>query len=280
VGGQADLSAKLIRTIGDPHRRFAEDHLRMLRAVRFAARFGFDIHAGTLKAIQERASSLGEISAERIWMELELILSSPTRTAGWALLRKTGLRGHVSKNWPEVQDRDGVAATRLAEMQDGEWDVALPLAAVLCDWETAVVSAVCRDLRLSNRSTKAVAWLLRSRRMASNVSTLELADVKQLMAGAHWPELLELARIDGLARGIGSANYDELARRALAVPGDRVAPQPLLGGDNLTASGVSPGPRLGKILDAVYRAQLNETVVNQAEALALAQRMLAEDEQA
>ncbi len=274
VDGRADLESGIIRTIGDPYERFSEDHLRMLRAVRFAARLGFQIEQDTFRAIERLAECLPSISPERVWQELEQILTSPSRATGWSLLVETGLGDHLAAGWRFDERAQAPIRGRLERLSDSVIEAPLALAAVVCDRSPEEIARVCRGLRLSNRRSKAVVWLTRSLRMVTDERSLELADLKLLMAEADWPCLLELLRIDLLARDADIKVYDEVRRRASAIAADDVAPPPLLSGDNLGAMGMPPGPQFGEILSAIYRAQLNEEITNRDQAAAMARELM------
>jgi poly(A) polymerase len=274
VGGRADLNARIIRTIGDPDRRFAEDHLRMLRAVRFAARLGFTIEPGTLEAIKRSAPHLRAISPERIWQELEAILTAPTRAVGWRILVETGLRHHLAPGWVSTPDEDEMTRRRIEALPPYPIDAPLGLAALLCPRPRGEASKICRALRLSNRQAKAALWLVDSLPTARNEGSLELADLKTLMAQEDWPELLELLRADLPATGSDRRPYERLTTRAVSVPSEKIAPRPLLGGDALGAMGMPQGRRFGQILETVYRAQLNEQIVTRMDAIELGRRLM------
>jgi len=274
VNGRTDIEAKIVRTIGDPDERFAEDHLRMLRAVRFAARLGFTIEPKTAQSIQRFADQLNTISPERVWMELELILAMPSRSRGWQLLMDTGLRAHLSTAWPLSPTADQAIIERLAALPAKPVAVSLALAVALQNLDINAVAAVCRSLRLSNRLSKAVEWLLASLPVVRSEPDLDLAGLKILMAEQPWPELCELLRVDLTATGTPTASYDRIMARAGAIAEGHIAPPPLLDGDQLAALGVEPGPRMGEILNAVYREQLNERIGTPEEAEAFARRMM------
>ena len=274
VAGQVDLAARVIRTIGDPHRRFGEDHLRMLRAVRFAARLGFTIEPPTMEAIVRLAKQLETISAERIWQELEQILISPTRAVGWALLAQTGLGDHLAQTWTRLPEEDEGILRRLRALASEPIDPSLALAVVLGDRTSPQAVKICRGLRLSNRMVKSVSWLLGSLPAVRQGDSLELADLKLLMANENWGCLLELLRVDPAGSGQSPAGYQRLAQRAATIASKDVAPPPYLDGDDLHALGVPPGPRYGEVLEAVYRAQLNEEITDRSQARAIARRLL------
>lgn len=273
VGGQADLQAQVIRTIGNPEKRFAEDHLRLLRAVRLSARLNFTIEPLTAAAISRLAPNLHSISPERVWMELEQILREPTRSEGWRLLVALGLRDHLSPDWPANAEADALATRRLNALPRVMIEAGLALAASLPDDAASRIEAMCRSLRLSNHLTDQVLWLKQNLVAAHRASSLELADFKQLRASQHWSLLLELLRADLVARG-GDIRAYELARtRGESLSRESVAPAPLITGDDLLALGITAGPELGEILSTVYRAQLNETITSREQGIALARQI-------
>ncbi|RME37512.1 MAG: CCA tRNA nucleotidyltransferase [Planctomycetota bacterium] len=273
VGGRADLQAGVIRTIGDPRERFAEDHLRMLRAVRFAARLGFHIEHRTWRAIEQLASHLARISAERIWMELALILTDPSRARGWELILDSGLRRYLAEPWTLQEGERETGVRRLAALPPRPVSEPLGLSAALGIRPTRETEAVARALRLSNELRRDTSWLVRSLPRALEPASLELADLKELRAHPRWDDLLELTRAELEARGTATGAYEELRRRAGEIPADRLCPPPLLTGDDLCAMGWKPGPALGEVLRALYRAQLNETIRTREEAVRLAESL-------
>ena len=271
VGGRADLEAKVIRTIGDPDARFLEDHLRMLRAVRFASRLGFEIETATMRAIQLLPHRLQDISAERIWMELELILADSNRTRGWSLLVETGLRDHLCARWPTNAVHDAAIAIRLNAIPEVA-PATLGLAAVLADKDLDAVSRTCRRLKMKNHDAEATRWLIRSLPALHDESSLELADLKMLMAKPIWPALLNLFRGDLVAKGLPIDRHSRLSLRAGAI--DEWAPTPFVAGDDLISMGMQPGPLMGQLLQNLYRRQLNETIRGKHEAMVAAQKEL------
>jgi len=274
VGGRADLAAGIVRCIGDPERRFSEDHLRMLRAVRFAARFGFSIHHATFDAIRNQAAALSRISPERIRMELELILAHPSRADGWQRLVTTTLHHHITGgavSWDTAQaQRTGRICAALPP------DVPLPaaIAALFAHLSPARTNQVCRLLRFSNEMCDAVeqtlSWTVR---LVTEWPT-ELADLKTLRASAQYTSIKALAGAMIDADGARRAPLDDVIRDAERIDDDRIAPPPLIRGDDLLSLGVAPGPTMGKILTCVYRAQLNEQVHDRSEAITLARSLI------
>lgn len=269
VGGCNDLKKQIVRTIGDPDQRFGEDHLRMLRAVRFCARLGFEMAPSTLDAIKRLGSHLRAISPERIWREVEEILVDPHRARGWRLLVETELSRHLVDGWPQI-DSDVLVERRLTALPQANIDPALGLAAIWRGAALKEVDGVSEAMRLSNRLAKRVAWLVSTLDAARDESVLELADIKRMMANPSWDELVMFLRADLMATGAGHAPVERLCLRASRIAAEDVAPAALITGDDLRAMGMQPGRRMGILLDAIYRAQLNEEIQTREEAVALA----------
>jgi poly(A) polymerase len=271
VDGQADLQRRIIRAIGNPRLRLSEDKLRMLRAVRFAATFDFEIEADTLRAIQEMAGEINTVSAERIGMEIRRMLLDPRRAVALCLLRETNLLAHVLS---EIADLPAdVWQQMIARVEQlREPTLPLALAAVLLVAEDADISEVGRRLRYTNKELDRATWL-----------------VNNLMTVAHapsvpWPKLQRLLVHDGAAELIALLeSITELqdpalafCRERLAWPAERLNPKPLLDGGDLIRHGLPPGPEFSALLEQVRDAQLNGLVATRDEALALVDRLRAE----
>ncbi|MCC7292130.1 MAG: CCA tRNA nucleotidyltransferase [Phycisphaerales bacterium] len=274
VGGRADLEARIIRTIGDPARRFAEDHLRMLRAVRFAVALDFELDPGTLLAIRKLAAKLRGISAERIWMELERMLTPPGRARAWRLLRETGLAPHLVEEWRPPTDESDRIEVRLAALPTGDISAALAAASLVCERSAEQVRRFCLNLRLSNDLTDAVAWLVAQRADVLTPVADELAQRRIWRAHPLCMDLLELARTECMTQRRSLERWQEVSAAIQALDPVNATPPPLLTGDDLTAAGYAPGPAFGRVLSAVYRAQLNETIRTPNDAMLLAREML------
>jgi len=275
VGGQEDLRAGVLRTIGDPEQRFAEDHLRLLRAVRFAARLGFTIEPRTLAAVRHLAPKLRAVSAERVWIELEAILTHANRLSGWRWMVETGLYGHVADGLfgsPGDAERAAIEA-RLRSLPAGPIEGSLALASLLVGRSEQQVAQIALALRLSNRLRESVRFLVAGLVRAQAAATLELADVKLLMADDDWPRLVELMDAERAAGAPDAPAYQRLSERAAEIVPHTVAPPPLLDGHVLTEVGMKPGRAMGEVLEAVYRAQLNERITTRDEALVLARQL-------
>jgi putative nucleotidyltransferase with HDIG domain len=306
VGGRADLAGRTIRTIGDPAARFAEDRLRMLRAVRQAAELGFEIAPETLEAIGRLREGLRSVSAERIRDELGRVLTGAAPARGLALLRDTGLLPVVL---PEVAAEVGVPQpvefhpegdvfehTRLAVGHLRQPSVTLAWATLLHDvgkpqtFEradrirfnrhdevgAALARGVMERLRFSRREVDRVVWLVGRHMIFKDLPQMREARLRRLLADEAFPDLLELHRADCLASH-GDLSAYEWARAQMA----RLAQEPpvrarLVTGHDLLALGLAPGPRLGEILRAVEDAQLEGRVRTREEALDLARALAGE----
>ena len=306
VGGQADLEARVIRAIGDPRARFAEDHLRMLRAVRFVAELDFLLEPATADAVRDLAPRIASVSGERVREELARLLTAPMpgRRRGLDAAADLGL---LAVLLPEVEALRGVAQgptvhpegdvfthTLLAVEKLREPTFELALAALLHDvgkreafkvrdgrmtfygherLGEAAARAVCGRLRTSALVARRVAFLVRQHMKLMHAGQMREARLKRLMADEAFEELAELWRADCLASGGTAEPYDDLMRRYRALGREEVRPAPLLTGDDLIADGLAPGPAFRDILDAVYDAQLEGRATSRQEALALARRI-------
>jgi poly(A) polymerase len=305
VGGQADLAARLIRTIGDPATRFGEDRLRMLRAVRLAAELGFAIDEEVTAAARRFARRIAEVSPERIRDELILMVTGPDPARALGLLRDTGLLAVVL---PEVEAEAGVPQppefhpegdvfehTRLALGQLRAPSVALAMATLLHDVGkpptlvradrirfsghdevgAAIARSVMQRLRFPRRDTDRVVELVGRHMVFNDVMKMREAKLRRLVADEMFPELLELHRAD-CAASHGDLSTHRWVRDFLdRLAGEPPVPPRLITGDDVVALGVAPGPRVGWVLRAVENAHLEGQVRTREEALALA-RTLAE----
>lgn len=269
VGGQADLNARVLRAIGTAGDRFAEDKLRLLRAVRFAATLDFDLEQATAAAVRLMAPQISVVSAERITQELKKMLTSPERTRAMQLVTDTGLLRPIL---PEIDhfDAKSPAAQTLARLEAPSFESAL--AAVLTAVDTpAAVREICRRLKLSNKETEATAWLLEHIDALKNATSLPSSDLKRLLVHPRSPELIALVR----ARDADSDETDAKFCAAFLrdTPSDVLNPLPLLTGDQLIEAGLTPGPQFKQLLETIRDAQLNGEITTPAQALAAAKRL-------
>lgn len=280
VDGRADLERRLIRAIGEPRHRFAEDKLRMLRAVRFTAVYDFVLDEATREAICEMAAQVTVVSAERIAAELTLMLASPRRSQAMELLAEVGLLAIIL---PEVATTGDCWLWTLAVLRALERpSVALGLAALLHRYVGAGgAEQIARRLKLSNQDTKRASWLVE--RQSALVGAVELpwSRWQRLLVAEGARELIDLhAAIAQIPQELGPdelrASAVDLAecRRRFALPSGELDPTPLLTGDDLIRHGVPRGRIYQKLLDAARDAQLDGLIHSREEALTLVDRLL------
>ena len=308
VGGREDLEAGIIRAIGDPAARFGEDKLRMVRAVRFAARFGYAIEPATLKAIQKLAPEIDQISMERLRDELTKILTEGAARRGFELLDQTGLLIYLL---PEIAKMKGVeqppqfhpegdvwihTLMMIGGLPAGSsptlaWGVLLhdvgkpptfappagPNGRIRFDRHVEVgvkmAEQICRRFRFSNEDTEQILALVTNHMKFKDVPRMKPATLKRFVRVDKFGEHLELHRLDSLASHGKLDNYELVSRFIAETSPEQVRPVRLLTGDDLIALGLKPGPRFKAILYNVEEAQLDGTIHTHEEAVRLAQTL-------
>jgi poly(A) polymerase len=265
IGGRADLEAGVIRAIGNPAQRFAEDHLRMLRAARFAARFGFKLDLATADAIRENAPRLARISSERIREELDKMLAHPARSQAVTLMSELGLMAYLwpGADWPP--ERIAAGTSVLSGLTEPV-DFVLGMAGLLHDRSAEEAEAIGRALRCSNRETDDLAWLVGQHERLGETRRLPLAAFKTLAAHGRFESLLALHRSVCQMKGRSLDGYEAAVQLLREIPLDQLAPPPFVTGEDLIALGRPPGPEFKRILDALYTAQLNNELRDRGEA--------------
>jgi poly(A) polymerase len=267
VGGRKDLQDGILRAIGDPRARFREDRLRLLRAVRIAARFVLSIDPATWDAIREMAPKVSEgVSPERIAEELRKTLENPNRARAMRLLRDLGLADAIL---PEVPAGAPWERT-LASLEELRPDASFPLAMAALLAEAENVEGIATRLRLSNDEGRRIAWLVQSQGALERARKMPPSKLKPLLAHPEAQDLIDLHRAQG--RDVSAA--EELRIRWLA--DGSLDPPPLLTGNDLIGMGMRQGPGFKVILTRVRDAQLNGEVATREEALALARLLAAE----
>ena len=298
VGGQKDLSRRLIRAIGRPVDRFQEDRLRMVRAVRFAASLRFAIEETTFQAIQQHAATITGISWERIGEEVTRILTEGGARGGFELLDTTGLLEPIL---PEVEAMKGVEQSpdfhpegdvfthtllglgHLVEPTETLaygyllHDVAKPVCAKRegdritfyghTEKGAEMAVEILKRLKRSRAVWERVAYLVRNHLRHTQAPRMRLGTLKRFLAEERIEELLELARVDALSAN-GDLQYYNFCRQKMAeLKEEGLHPEPLLGGKDLIAMGYSPGPLFGEILKAIEEAQLEGELRTKEEAV-------------
>ena len=301
VGGQEDLKTGVLRAIGTPSERFAEDKLRLLRAVRFATTLGFTIEQETWKAVLEFAPTIHKVSAERIREELVKTLLSPNRVRGFDLLNESGLLRAIL---PEIEDLKGcdqppefhpegdvfVHTRLMLSMLAPDASLPLILSVLLHDIgkpPTRMIDETGRirfnghegvsaqmglrllhRLRFPNEVIDAVLPAVRLHMSFKDVPNMRVATLKRMMARPTFDEELELHRVDCLASHGMLDNHALLIAKREEFSHEPLIPPPLVTGHDLIALGWKPGKRFAEILQAVQNRQLEETLGSKDEALA------------
>lgn len=301
VGGLRDIEQRIIRTIGDPEERFAEDHLRMLRAVRFAATLGFAIEPMTFAAVRRQAAMIMRISAERIRDELSRLLTGGAARRGLELLSESGLLGEIL---PEVHAIQGVEQPPLFHPEgdvwehtlrmvallprpDGKVDTRLAWAVLLHDVGKAVTrsedaagthfyghvqrgeeiaAAILRRLRFSREEMETILALVRGHMLFMNVREMRPNRLKRLLRTPDFALHLELHRLDCLGSHCLLDHYTFCKQKLEEYPEEELRPPRLLTGRDLIGMGFAPGPIFKEILRAVEDAQLGGEIADAAEA--------------
>ena len=254
VNGQADLQARILRTIGQPEQRFGEDYLRMLRAVRFAVKLDFEIERDTWRSIQGHADKIACISAERVAVELEQILTHPGRRRGAELLAASGLARAI---FAGMTDTAAQAGFEVLGGLPRAVDFGLAMAGFCAGLGTTEAMKFCRCLKLSNSTLKHVGFLLENRGVLCETE-MPLSRLKLLMHEPYFVDLMAFQRAILRAEGKSLRPIITLKRRAEAINPVAVHPMPLLDGHELIALGAAPGPQVGTLARELYIAQLEE----------------------
>ncbi|MGB7283533.1 MAG: CCA tRNA nucleotidyltransferase [Candidatus Acidiferrum sp.] len=301
VDGQSDLRAGVIRAIGEPDRRFEEDKLRMMRAVRFAARFGFDIEHKTFTAIRRHAGAVTDVSAERIRDELTKLLTEGAARRGFELLEKAWLLSIVL---PEIAAMKGVPQPPQFHPEGDVWIHTLLMIEGLrsgssptlawgvllhdvgkpptykpasqtgdrirfdhhVDVGVRMAEAICRRYHFSNEETEQIIALVGNHMRFMAVNQMRKSTLKRFVRLPHFEKHLELHRLDCLSSHRNLDSYEEVQRFLAETPSAEVDPQRVLTGNDLRQMGYIPGPLFSEILRAVEDAQLEGQIATKEEA--------------
>ncbi|MBI1896547.1 MAG: CCA tRNA nucleotidyltransferase [Acidobacteria bacterium] len=305
AGGRRDLRFKIVRAIGEPEKRFREDHLRMLRAVRLAARLDFEIESETEAAIVRLHPLILDVSAERIRDELMRILVEGAARRGFELLDRTGLLGDIL---PEVAAMKGVEQPPDFHPEGDVWThtllmlerlesptATLALGVLLHDVgkpptfrveerirfdghvEVGVelTRGILSRLRFSNDEIRRVEALVDSHMRFKDARRMKESTLKRFLRLEHFEEHLELHRLDCESSHGNLDHYEYVRRKREEFGEEQIKPPRLLTGADLISAGYAPGPEFGRVLQAVEDAQLEGRVQSKDEALALARALLA-----
>jgi len=297
--GRADLDAKIVRAIGDPETRFREDHLRLMRAVRFAARLGFEIEPRTFAAMRRLAPLIQTVSAERVRDELARILTEGGVRRGLELMDATGLLHEVL---PEIEAMKGVEQPPEFHPEGDVWthtlimleglrnpSLELALGVLLHDvgkpptFRVAerirfdghveegvkLAHALLNRLRFPNHTIEQVEALIANHMKFRETPHMRESTLKRFIRMPDFEEHMELHRLDCLSSHGHLDNYEFVRRKQIEVPPEELKPKPLITGDDLIAQGMKPGPIFGKLLHEIEDAQLEGRITTREEALDL-----------
>jgi len=314
VEGKADLDAKIIRTIGLPEDRFGEDHLRLLRAVRFAAQLGFEIETKTLRALRSNAKKILKVSAERIREELMKLFRPPHAPRGLDLLRDSGLLEHVlpeiaatiqCEQSPDYHPEGSVYnhLLRMLERLPPDAAPSLPWAVLLHDVAKPLTASrdpqtgsihfyghekagaemakgILERLKFPRKQIEEIVACVRQHMQFKDVPQMRKATLRRLLLRPGFPLELELHRLDCLGSHGRLDHYDFLRREAAELDQRPAIRPPLLTGKDLLAMGMKPGPSLGELLGEIREKQLQDELKTKGDARAWARQRLQEFEDA
>jgi len=304
VGGEADLNAGVIRTIGEPERRFAEDKLRMVRAIRFAARFEYTIDPATLAAIQRLAPQIHQVSRERIREELTKMLTEGHAKRAFQLLDESDLLHEIL---PEIEKMKGVQqppeyhpegdvfvhTLKLLEQLEPGVSRTLAWGALLhdvgkpptfrvapdrirfdghVDVGVAMARDICHRLRMSNDDTEQILALVDNHMKFADTMKMKESTLKRFLRLPKFPEHLALHKLDCLGSHADLTLHDFVSKKLTETPAAEIRPEPLVNGDDLIELGHKPGPGFKEILSAVEDQQLEGSLTTRDAALDFVRR--------
>lgn len=304
TGGRNDLAAGIIRAIGDPEVRFREDHLRLLRAVRFAARLGFTIEPRTMDAIRRNRSSIHSVAAERVRDEIGRLLTEGGARRGFELLDATGLLDEIL---PEVAKMKGVEQppefhpegdvwTHTLMMLDGLQYPSLELALGVLLHDVGkpdtfriaerirfdghvekgmeIARALLSRLKFPNDVSDQVIALIQNHMKFRDVPRMRASTLKRFLRMNEFEEHMQLHRLDCLSSHGSLDNYEFVRQKQSEVPPEELRPALLLTGRDLIAAGYKPSPAFGRVLRDIEDAQLDGRIATKEQALAKAKELL------
>lgn len=308
IGGRKDLEASILRAIGDPSKRFQEDALRLLRAVRFAAHLGFNIETNTAAALKENSALLAKISPERIRDEFSRILTSPRRRQGIEQLVESGL---IKEFIPEVLPMMGceqppewhpegdvyVHTLIMLEMLEDDAPLELCLAVLMHDIGkpptrtvhedeggrirfnghdavgTEMARTILSRLRYPNRIIDEACTMVSRHMKFMHVQQMRTAKLKRFMAEETFTRELELHRVDCASSNGFTDNYEFLLTKREEFAAEPLIPEPLVTGKDLIELGLSPGPRFKELLETLQTEQLEGRILDRDSALTYLKRL-------
>jgi tRNA nucleotidyltransferase/poly(A) polymerase len=308
VGGVADLQNRILRAIGDPAKRFSEDALRLLRAIRFSTRLSFTLEPDTRTALGTHATLLARISAERIRDEFSRILTGPHRRTGVELLVETGMMQHIVPEFlatigceqpPEWHPEGDVYTHTLIMLELLEPDAPLQLCLAVLLHDIAkpptqtfdeqagrirfnghdtlgadMSRLILTRLKYPNDVIDAVEPMVARHMQFMNVQKMRVAKLKRFMSAPLFDQEMELHRVDCASSNGFTDNYEFLQQKAEEFAAQPLIPPPLVTGRDLIALGLPPGPLFKEILESVQTEQLENRLNDREAALAHVRQMI------
>ena len=301
VGGLDDIKSGIVRTIGSPYERFNEDKLRMIRAIRFGARFNYEIEEETLHAIRKLAYRISDVSTERVREEIVKIITQKNPGFGLELLRQTGLLSHIL---PEVDKMYGVPQPpefhpegdvfthsclildKVFEITEGDPSLELSVGALLHDVGKPVTitfedrirfnahdiigaemaEKICKRLRFSNKDIERIEALVSEHLRFKDVFNMKESTLKRFLGMPYFEDHLTLHLADCLASHGSTEAYDFVKKKLEEFKEEEIKPKPILTGYDLIEMGYTPGPIFSEILESLEEAQLEGNVKDKEEA--------------
>ena len=302
VNGLNDLENRVLQTIGDPYRRFDEDRLRMMRAIRFASRLEFNIEENTSRAIKKLSAGISKVSAERIRDEIIYIISGRNPGTGLNMLSEYGLLKHIL---PDVEKMKGIeqppefhpegdvfvhtclVLDKLYENRQGSVSPVLALAALLHDVGkpptftftdrirfnghdrvgAEMAKTICKNLKLSNKQIDRITSLIREHLRFKDVTHMKDSTLKRFIGMDHFDDHMELHLADCQASHGMETAYRYVSEKLFELTEEEIKPKPLIGGDDLIKLGYKPGPIFSEILNKVQEMQLEGLLKDKDDAL-------------
>jgi poly(A) polymerase len=262
VGGRDDIEARIVRAIGDPRKRFEEDKLRMLRAIRFGARLGYSIEPETWAAVRQMASGIRQVSSERIREELLRVLTEGQAARGCRLLHESGLLEQIL---PEVKWSDYLERCLQTLPKPVAGDLAM--AVLVHQMPADVASAIVERLKFSAAEMQHVVSLVENQARFRTVRTMAVHMLKRFFRLQRFEDHMELARIVSLASGGDLEDYNFALLKHRTWTKEDIWPSALITGEDLIALGFRPGPVFKEILTCVEDEQLEGRLQDRQQAL-------------
>jgi len=271
-GGQEDIKRKVLRAVGDPYKRFGEDHLRMLRAMRFAAKLGFTIDPDTLAAMKGLAPHIKSVAPERVKQEISGALSFPGGPAkSFNIMRDAGMLSHIFPEIDQLTPHQHAVLDNILHQAHSEGNT-FALAALFSELAPKTVQAVALRLKVPNDEQKHIYDILGMQDRISAVSQHTTLDVlKKLMREQYFPDALKLygMRVKAHDGAVSYHPFDLLTKMYAEMRQEDLHPEKFMTGNDLIALGLKPGKQFKDILDRIEIAQLRGEIHNKEQAIAM-----------